>query len=218
MAAAETMVGTAQPPPPVYEPVASCPASVLLAEDGASLLHSTCALWATVFAKPGRTAETMQAAQQAELEGEAREEQWHVVWRPAVGGSGDQMVVAACRSFVRVIKAGDGQEVRVLALAHVASHPDTRGHGLGLQVVGAAMKRVDDDPTIAASLFQTGVPKFYTSKLGAVEISHGVVNSTGEGSDEKRRKGFWDPHVMLYPASAAGAWPKGAIDLMGPGY
>lgn len=211
------MVAGAAAQPPVYEPVASCPASVLLAEDGASLLHSTCALWATVFAKPGRTAETMQAAQQAELD-EPREEQWHVVWRPASGGSGERVVVAACRSFVRVVKAGDGQEVRVLALAHVASHPDTRGHGLGLQVVGAAMKRVDDDPSIAASLFQTGVPKFYTSKLGATEISNEIMNSTGEGSDEKRRKGFWDPHVILYPASAVEAWPEGAIDLMGPGY
>ena len=67
-------------------------------------------------------------------------------------------------------------------------------------------------------LFQTGVPRFY-AKLGC-RLLHGsrfpVVNSTGKGSDAKRRAGFWDASVMVYPALAQ--LPEGTIDLLGPGY
>jgi hypothetical protein len=77
-------------------------------------------------------------------------------------------------------------------------------------------------------LFQTGAKGFY-EKLGGAELSadaYPILNSTGKGSDAKRKKGFWDASVMCWPAAASfvagpgagGPIPKGEIDLLGPGY
>ena len=113
--------------------------------------------------------------------------------------------MAACRTFPRVVRDGAGKQRRILALAHVASDPDLRGVGLGKQLVTAALGRVSrgegcegsEGGDLEAALFQTAVAPFYV-KLGAVQIENEVVNSTGEGKDEKRRRGFWDPQVARY--------------------
>lgn len=190
------------------------------AQIGAASRVACCELWATVFTKAGRTADTVAEERQADtIDGE----EWHVVWHQSPAGS--RRVVAACRTFPRVVRDGAGKQRRILALAHVASDPDMRGVGVGKQLVTAALSRVSrgegsegvEGDELEAALFQTAVAPFY-EKLGAVQIQNEVVNSTGEGKDEQRQLGFWDPQVMLFPASAVDTWPEGPIDLLGPGY
>ena len=113
--------------------------------------------------------------------------------------------MAAARTFHREVCLGDGSRRLVLALAHVASDPAYRGLGLGARVARTAFDRLNSSATSTASeedtprnaptsfLFQTGVEGFY-ARLGARTLpSHmyPVHNSTGQGSDAKRRKGFW---------------------------
>jgi predicted N-acetyltransferase YhbS len=89
---------------------------------------------------------------------------------------------------------GDGSRRTVLALAHVASDPTFRGLGLGARVVRAALGRLAlEGGATRCFLFQTGVEAFYL-KLGARTLPaerHPICNSTGQGSDAKRRAGFW---------------------------
>jgi hypothetical protein len=69
-------------------------------------------------------------------------------------------------------------------------------------------------------LFQTNEATFY-EKCGAAVLPrdrYPVFNSTGGGSDAKRRAGFWDDFTMIYPSTAVADWPDGPIDLLGPGY
>ena len=193
----------------------------LLTTRGKSDMESACELWATVFSKPGRTPATVRAERRAELESDKRtwwlDERWHLVCRREGDGTPDR-VVAAARTFLRPVRAGEGEERFVLGLAHVACHPDVRKQGLGKMVFEAAMRRVHDCDEVDAALFQTAVPEFYNKLGAAVLTDRAVVNSTGLGSDAKRKKGFWDPSVCLYPREAASAWPAGDIDLLGPGY
>jgi len=182
-------------------------------------------LWAKVFAKPGRTAESVAEERRREaLEEGERHEVWHIVWAPGSSqehrgriSKADKVAVAAARTFERRVKLGDGIQVTVLALAHVACDPDSRGMGLGTRLVDAALSWGKGNDRLALALFQTSVPQFY-GKMGGMEITHEIINSTGNGSDAKRRSGFWDPHIMVYPASAAVSLPPGPIDLLGPGY
>ena len=110
--------------------------------------------------------------------------------------------MAAARTFHREVCLGDGSRRVVLALAHVASDPAYRGLGLGARVVRTAFDRLNYAPIASADklhklptsfLFQTGVEGFY-ARLGARTLPphmYPVHNSTGQGSDAKRRKGFW---------------------------
>lgn len=116
-------------------------------------------------------------------------------------------LVAAARTFQREVSLGDGSRRAVLALAHVASDPACRGLGLGAKVVrqsfaqscqtglrsAAAAPPVGSAASPRCFLFQTGVEGFYR-KLGARTLDatlYPVGNSTGHGSDAKRRAGFW---------------------------
>lgn len=180
-------------------------------------LDSCCALWALVFAKPGRTMQSVleEYASEASSEG-SREEQWHMVWQTE--GTTETptrvRVVAAARSYCRVVVDGDGRERRVLALAYVATDPSLRRRGLARTVVTEALSRVVGGD-FEAALFQTTVPEFY-QKLGASEVPNQILNSTQRGRDAKRQGGFWDDYVMTYPSDFQ--WPAGDIDLNGPGY
>ncbi|MEM9660155.1 MAG: hypothetical protein AAF961_17460, partial [Planctomycetota bacterium] len=98
-------------------------------------------------------------------------------------------------------------------LARVCSHPEHRGCGLGELVVRAAFGVVDDGE-FPWSLFQTTYPvQAFYNKLGAQLVKNPIVNSLGE---DPQANPFWDEIIMRYPAKAD--WPKGVIDLLGPGY
>jgi predicted GNAT family N-acyltransferase len=122
------------------------------------------------------------------------------------GAEQDGQVVAVARSFQRTVRVAGAERV-VLGLAGVCTDAAQRGRGYGRLVVEAAFARLT--AACPVCLFQTQVPGFYTG-LGAREIVAEVVNSA---SDERA---FWDPHVMIYPATAS--WPAGTIDLLGPGW
>jgi len=108
------------------------------------------------------------------------------------------------------LMAGD---VTVLALARVCTDPAVRGRKLGQAVVRAAFDVVDQG-AFPFSLFQTGeaVAPFY-EKLGAVRVDNRFVNSLAE---DPKANPFWDTEIMVYPAKPG--WPKGEIDLRGPGW
>lgn len=99
--------------------------------------------------------------------------------------------------------------VHNMALASVCVDPNYRGAGVGSRMVRNAFGHVDNG-TFDCSFFQTGVPGFY-EKLGARRVVNRFYNSLN--GDENP---WWDPYVMLYPAS----YPLSGepIDLMGKGY
>lgn len=122
-------------------------------------------------------------------------------------------LVAASQTFTREIRFEDsGQSLTVLALAGVCSHPESRGLGLGAQVVKSAFARLGAE-AIELSLFQTGVPNFYR-KLGSRVVENAFFNSLSEV--DVNASPWWDERVMIHPASAR--WPHGRVDLRGPGY
>jgi predicted N-acetyltransferase YhbS len=98
-------------------------------------------------------------------------------------------------------------------LARVCSDPALRGQGLGELVARAALAPVDAGE-FQFALFQTNsrVRPFY-EKLGAVTVDNDVVNSLAA---DPTAPAFWDEVVMRYPANRP--WPKGEIDLLGPGF
>ncbi|MDF2439641.1 MAG: hypothetical protein JWN98_625 [Abditibacteriota bacterium] len=120
-------------------------------------------------------------------------------------------VLAYARLFPRVITSTQGP-LTVGALAAVCVHPDYRGQGWGAEVVRAAFAFLPEmGATIA--LFQTGVPHFY-EKLGARRITNCFYNGTR--ADLRNKSPWWDPYVMIYPATFA--FPEGDIDLGGGGF
>jgi len=126
--------------------------------------------------------------------------------------SGEQLA-ALCRTFLRKITFPNKQQVTVLALAGVCSHPDLRGRGLGRLVVEQAFRRTEN-PNIHACLFQTGIPSFY-QQWGASEVHCDFRNSLNKNDSEENP--WWEDHVMVYPGSCQ--WPqKGAVDLIGSAY
>jgi len=122
--------------------------SVRVEELPESSFRACCDLWARVFAKPGRTVDTMVVDRRDDMasEGEeakaAREECWHLVWENNNSGGKERTVVAAARSFRRAVTVGDGHQRVVLGLAHVASDPSRRGVGLGGMVVKSTFGRL----------------------------------------------------------------------------
>ena len=124
---------------------------------------------------------------------------WHFIRE---GGA----IIAMARTFRRVITEVSGQHFPVLALAGVCTHPHQRGRGLGRAVVWAAWSLLQAD--LHVCFFQTGVPAFY-ERMGARTVTNLICDSTGA-------RGFWDPHAMIYPATAA--WPAGELDLLGGGW
>jgi predicted GNAT family N-acyltransferase len=121
-------------------------------------------------------------------------------------------VVAHSSVYPRTIGTSNG-DITVLALARVCTDPIVRGRKLGDAVVRASFELVDRD-TFPFALFQTtkDVRQFY-ERLGAVTIDNTFVNSLA--ADPKANP-FWADVHMRYPAT--GNWPKGEIDLRGPGW
>jgi predicted N-acetyltransferase YhbS len=121
-------------------------------------------------------------------------------------------VLAHAAAMPRTIGTSEG-ELTVVALSHVATHPEVRGRKLGQAVVRAVFDLADHGPFLH-SLFQTShqVRPFY-DKLGAGLVTNRIVNSLG---DDPEQSPFWDEVVMRYPL--AKHWPEGDVDLRGPGW
>lgn len=122
----------------------------------------------------------------------------------------DQQVVATAEYFVRNMQVA-GQLRPIGCLAAVCVLPTYRQQGLGKQVV-EGLFAVADAGGVPVTLFQTGVPAFYT-RLGARLVKNRFINSQ---SDAPNAYPFADPFVMIYPAGAA--WPAGDVDIMGEAY
>jgi predicted N-acetyltransferase YhbS len=121
-------------------------------------------------------------------------------------------VVAHASVYPRKIATSKG-EFTVLALARVCTDPVARGRKLGDAVVRASLDLVDRGP-FPFALFQTTkeVRPFY-ERLGAIKIDNTFVNSLAA---DPKADPFWAEVRMRYPAT--GDWPKGEIDLRGPGW
>jgi hypothetical protein len=121
-------------------------------------------------------------------------------------------VLAHSSAYPRTIHTSKG-DLTVLALARVCTDPVVRGRKFGDAVVRATFELVDQG-TFPFALFQTStdVRPFY-ERLGAIAIDNTFVNSLA--ADPKANP-FWAEVHMRYPE--AGDWPKGEIDLRGPGW
>lgn len=140
----------------------------------------------------------------ASYEGALRPSIRHLAWE------GEELVGHAC-TFERLVTT-NGRVISVMALSGVCVAPNFRGRGLGKALVLSAFKRVEDGE-FSASLFQTPISEFYR-KLGATPVGNQFFNSRNPDHPENRP---WnDEWVMVYPRSYA--WPRGPIDLNGPGY
>ncbi len=122
----------------------------------------------------------------------------------------DDQLLAAGNSFAREITVGD-VHYTALAMAGVAVAQPLRGNGLGKQVVGELLGRVDNGEYPFA-IFQTDVPGFY-KKLNCRVLDNRIVNSL---ADDPGARPFWSSHAICYPAATP--LPGGTIDLLGPGY
>jgi GNAT superfamily N-acetyltransferase len=124
----------------------------------------------------------------------------------------DGKLLAHSALIPRAIGASAGL-ITVGGLARVCTKPSARGRGLGELIARAALSAVDSGD-FPFALFQTThkVRPFY-EKLGATTVDNPIVNSL---ADDPNANPFWDEVVMRYPADAD--WPRGVIDLRGPGY
>ena len=124
----------------------------------------------------------------------------------------DGQVVAHSSVYPRTVRTRQG-DITVLALARVCTDPKVRGQKLGDAVVRASLDLVDRGEFDFA-LFQTTPPvRAFYERLGAAAIDNAFVNSL---ADDPKANPFWAEVPMRYPAS--GNWPKGEIDLLGPGW
>lgn len=168
-------------------------------------LRAVCGLYDRIW--PGSTEAMAERVDQVRTEWLREERELLAVWTGAIP-------VATAMVFPREIMTPGGA-LRVLALAGVCSAPEYRGQGLGARVVRAAFAPVGNG-AFGVALFQTGVPGFY-EKLGARLVKNAFVNSRFSPGDRgTAEQPWWDPHVMIYPASYP--WPDGVIDLLGEGY
>ena len=163
----------------------------------------------SIWPKPGRTVETFTAdilTQWKDYDGPEAEHPRSFLIRE------DGRVVAHSSVYPRTIGTTKG-DLTVLALARVCTDPIVRGRKLGDAVVRASFELVDRGP-FPFALFQTttDVRPFY-ERLGAVPIDNTFVNSF---APDPKVNPFWAEVPMRYPAT--GDWPKGEIDLRGPGW
>lgn len=119
--------------------------------------------------------------------------------------------IAHAKIFPRTIFS-DKMKIKVLALASVCTAVGRRGQGYGKAVVEQAFRFVDQSE-FELSLFQTGIPAFY-EKLGARSIHNTFINSKNELNPDANP--WWDEYIMIYPSNFN--FPRGIIDLNGPGY
>ena len=124
--------------------------------------------------------------------------------------------IAHAQVFPREIFLHDSQDnvvmsATVQALAGVCTAADCRGRGLGMAIVRRAFDRLRT--AMSASLFQTGVPRFYEN-LGAMVVQNRFVNK--KHKSDPTANPWWDENIMIYPAE--NEWSGMTIDLNGPGY
>ncbi len=121
-------------------------------------------------------------------------------------------VIAHSAILPRTIGTTAGDLV-IAGLTRVGTAPEQRGRGLGEIIVRAAFAAVDAG-TFPFALFQTtGVVRPFYEKLGATMVENPIINSL---EHDAHGSPFWDKEIMRYPSK--GSWPKGEIDLRGPGY
>ena len=123
----------------------------------------------------------------------------------------DKKAIAHAKIFPREIHTKNGS-IKVAALASVCVDPNFRKKGLGAIATKSVFNFVKQS-SFPVSLFQTGIPDFY-KKLGSKIAHNKFINSKNE--KEPMKNPFWDKCVMIYPSEYN--WPKGVIDLNGPGY
>jgi predicted GNAT family N-acyltransferase len=173
--------------------------------DGRAISELVVSIWPKI----GRTVETFTAevlAQWKDYRGPEDQHPRSLLIRE------EGRLIAHASVYPRTVRTSKG-EITVLALARVCTDPAVRGRGLGDAVVREAFRLVDCG-TFPFSLFQTTYPvqPFY-ERLGAIVIDNTFVNSLAE---DPKAYPFWADVVMRYPAT--GDWPKGEIDLRGPGW
>jgi predicted acetyltransferase len=99
-----------------------------------------------------------------------------------------------------------------MAVSGVSVPVTHRGKGIGVALARSAFQRVNNSE-FPVSLFQTTIPAFYR-KLGATVVENRFFNSRHQSNPDANP---WnDGWVMVYPSGYA--WPKGSVDLNGPGY
>jgi len=163
----------------------------------------------SIWPKPGRTIEAFTAdilTQWKDYDGPEAQHPRSFLIRE--GGQ----VIAHSSAYPRTIGTNEG-DFTVLALARVCTDPKVRGRKLGDAVVRASFELVDRGE-FPFALFQTttDVRSFY-ERLGAVAIDNTFINSLAH---DPKVNPFWAEVFMRYPAT--GNWPKGEIDLRGPGW
>jgi predicted N-acetyltransferase YhbS len=125
--------------------------------------------------------------------------------------SSDGQLVGHAFTFERPV-ISDGVEISVMALSGVSVPVTHRGKGIGVALARSAFERVGNSE-FPVSLFQTTIPAFYR-KLGATAVDNRFFNSRNQSNPDANP---WnDGWVMAYPSGYA--WPKGPVDLNGPGY
>jgi hypothetical protein len=163
----------------------------------------------SIWPKPGRTVENFAAgflAQFKDYRGPESQCPRSLLIRD------EGRVIAHSSGTPRTIGTSRG-DLTVLALSRVCTDPKVRGKKLGQAVVVATLVLVDRG-MFPFSLFQTSpdVRPFY-ERLGSVAVDNRFVNSHAE---DPTANPFWAEVVMRYPN--LGDWPKGEIDLRGPGW
>ncbi|MGF1485129.1 MAG: GNAT family N-acetyltransferase [Opitutales bacterium] len=123
----------------------------------------------------------------------------------------EERVACTALIFERTIRAGE-TALPITALAGVCTHPDLRGQGHGLTMMGEVFAEMDAG-RYPVCLYQTDVPGFY-EKLGARQVQSTFINS--RNASQPQRNPFWSQIQMIYPGN--GPWPEAPIDLCGPGY
>jgi predicted N-acetyltransferase YhbS len=148
------------------------------------------------------------------------DEMMHDMWRKwkdqksiTVYISSEHTIIAHARGFSRVI-GFNGNSLEVMAPASVCVRKEWQGQGLGYKVMEKVFKLIDTNLSPVA-LFQTPVPEFY-EKLGAKIISNTFINSTNK--TDPQATPWWDPFIMIYPATFNWSDSSTVSDLNGPGF
>ena len=176
--------------------IQTVPAHEMTPELGAAIIALTRFIWPPdVGAKPPGV--------EATLEKWRAEPTTHFV----IAGEDSRTILAHAMLFRREIFTLSGA-LSVGALAAVCVNPDYRGRSWGVAVARAAFDFLPE-LGVEVSLFQTPVPHFY-EKLGCRVVNNSFYN----GNDPANP--FWDACEMIYPA--AFTWPRGEINMNGPGY
>jgi len=183
---------TAMPDPP---PIETWTAGQITEAD----FLDACALHHAAFPKPGRTLDQVIAKKRpvwmdVDLSSDTAASDpppVRYVMR-AAGPDGALRCVANAAALTRTVQTPEGL-LTVSGLLDVATHPDTRGQGLGALVVKKVFDAVDVG-TYPFCLFATGPARPFYEKLGACLVGNPIVNSHADADPEANP--FTDSYVM----------------------